>query len=133
MQHLRFQNMLVAACIISSIGCHAVLPVTLTSAASGRLVELRRSQELVIRLEANPSTGYHWEIAESAPTALKQLGEGQYEPASVPTGRVGGGGMMTWRFRAVRTASDTLRFVYRRPWEKDSRPAQTFIYTIIVR
>ena len=109
-----------------AVACAMMPPVTVTSAGGDRRVELQRGQELVVALDANPTTGYRWEIVGGAPAALEPLGEGQYVPAPVPGGRVGGGGTMTWRFRAVRPGSGALRLEYRRPWEKDGPPARTF-------
>ena len=107
-------------------------PVTVTSVAGDQRVELRRGQELIVTLDANPTTGYRWEIVDGAPAALEPVGEGHYAPAPVPCGRVGSGGTMTWRFRAVGPASGTLRLEYRRPWEKDSPPARTFNCAVVV-
>jgi predicted secreted protein len=40
--------------------------------------------------------------------------------------------MTGFRFRAVRSGTDTLKLVYRRPWEKEQSPARTFLVHIRV-
>ena len=112
-------------------GCTSLPPVMLNGKADGKRVELARGQELVLSLEENPTTGFRWEVVQRAAAVIEIVGEGRYAAAS--TGRVGSGGTTTWRFRATRTGSDTLRLVYRRSWEKDQPPAESFSCTVNVR
>lgn len=120
-----------ALALVMVAGCTSLPPVTLDGNANGKRVELARGQELVLSLEENPTTGFRWEVVQNAAAVMELLGEGQY--AATPTGRVGSGGTTTWRFKAAQTGSDTLRLVYRRSWEKDQPPAETFSCTVHVR
>jgi inhibitor of cysteine peptidase len=45
----------------------------------------------------------------------------------------GSGGVHNWNFRAVDKGTATVGLAYRRPWEKDAAPAQTFTLTLVVK
>jgi inhibitor of cysteine peptidase len=89
------------------------------------------NQELLIDLPGNPGTGFSWAI-EHAPAFLKQIGEEEYVPDKPSGNMVGAGGAFRWRFLAQEKGTDTLRFVYRRPWEKGKSPADTAEYRVVV-
>jgi inhibitor of cysteine peptidase len=83
---------------------------------------------LVITLEANPSTGYTWELADVNAEAegepiVRQTAAIEFEPHST---LLGAPGIQTLRFEAVAEGETTLRLVYRRPWELNVEPARTF-------
>ena len=97
-------------------------------------VELRVlavNQELLISLPGNPSTGFSW-ATEHVPAFLEQIGEGEYSSDKASENMVGVGGTFRWRFLAKGKGTDTLRFIYMRPWEKGNPPADTAEYRIIV-
>jgi inhibitor of cysteine peptidase len=101
----------------------------LTEADAGSMVELRRGDRLSISLGGNPTTGYSWQVAAVDERVLAPAGEPGYR-ASSPA--IGGGGSFTFGFQAVAAGSTALRLVYRRPWEKRRRPAQTFAVAVTV-
>jgi len=123
----RIGTLVLAVCLTA--GC--TKPVKLTKADDGGQVVLKQGQELTIALEANPTTGYKWEPAECDASVLAQQGEPVYA-ASKPA-QPGSGGETTWRFTAQTKGKTALRLVYRRPWEEDTEPAQTFAVTVVVR
>jgi inhibitor of cysteine peptidase len=96
--------------------------IILADQDDGLQVTLAENQELVVRLEANPSTGYVWEIAEMDGTVLREVGTGEFEPGST---LLGASGTLTRRFEAVGPGQGKLFLVYHRPWEK-AEPARTF-------
>jgi len=114
-------------------GCATVKPITLADVPSGQQVDLQRDQEMVLELAANPSTGYRWQIELTGSAVLDKIGDEQFVPASSSSGAVGAGGMATWHFRAMRTGTDLLRLVYRRPLEKNVPAAKSVVYVINVR
>lgn len=109
----------------------AQAPVVVEAAGRSAVV-LRPGQELVVRLRSNPSTGFGWRLARGA-AVLAPAGAAAFEADADAQGRVGAGGIETWRFRAVAAGRDTLRFEYRRPWEKDAAPASTATVDVEVR
>ena len=84
--------------------------VTLTDADTGGTVHLRPGDTLVVRLAANPTTGYSWHLVWDFPDFLKVAGPPKYAPSPPPARdakrpallMVGGGGVTEYRFAAVR-------------------------------
>jgi uncharacterized lipoprotein YbaY/predicted secreted protein/heat shock protein HslJ len=104
--------------------------VTLTNSDNGASVGLKAGQTLAVRLDSNPTTGYSWQVAEVDGAVLKQQGEPQFfRPADAP---LGAGGVQVFRF--VATAGQTrLTLVYRRPFEPNVPPADTFSVQVAVQ
>ncbi|NOZ29638.1 MAG: protease inhibitor I42 family protein [Chloroflexi bacterium] len=108
--------------------------VQVDARADGTGVMLRPGQILEISLEANPTTGYQWQMAPEAPVdeaVLKPLGD-TYQPGGAP-GVVGAGGRWIGRFQAVAPGETEIQLVYVRPWEKEGEPAETFSLRVVVR
>ena len=108
------------------VNCQPPAPLHLTRDDFGKHIDLRLGQAIELRLDTNPTTGYRWQVVHAAPAVLDTLAGAMYSPASAEPGVAGGGGSVTWRFRAVRVGRDKLQLEYRRPWEPDTVPAQTF-------
>ena len=120
---------IVVLAVCLAAGC--TKPVNLTEADNNGQVTLKQGQELTIALEANPTTGYRWELAECNQSILIQQGESS-DAASQPV-RPGSSGLESWRFAAKAEGETELRLVYHRPWEEDTEPAQTFTVKVVVR
>jgi len=110
--------------------CGASNEVKLDVGDDGSQVELNAGQTLVVSLEGNPTTGYTWEAAELDEQVLQQVGEAEFKPES---DAIGAGGMQTLRFETVNSGQTTLNLVYRRPWEEDVEPSETFSVQVVVR
>jgi inhibitor of cysteine peptidase len=104
-------------------------PMTITATDADHPITLRMGQELTVNLASNPSTGYHWFLASTANSILANLGKPTYKPGrAVP----GAGGVESWTLRAAETGAQTLKFEYRRPWEKNTLPAKTLLFHVTV-
>ena len=125
--------------IVLAAGCRAThpapagppAPVTLTGDDAGRSIELALGQELWVRLASNHSTGYAWSLAEVSDAVVAQQQPARYEESDAT--RVGAGGTEIFHLEAVRAGEQTLRFEYRRPWERNALPARAVSYAISVR
>jgi predicted secreted protein len=132
-----------------------VPPVRLTAADNGTTINVTTGQFLVITLEANPgSTGFGWEVVEpsdeqvlrqynlvrdiiasfvvvepSDEQVLRQLGDITYVPPEVVL--PGAPGVQIATFEVVGAGKATITMVYRRPWEGDVPPADTFTVDVI--
>ena len=96
-------------------------------------IELEQEQILVVTLESNPSTGYSWELIEDPNSILEQVGDVEFKPVEqTDPPMVGAGGWEIFRFKAVSTGQMTLNLVYRRSWETDAEPANTFSIDVVV-
>ncbi|HIH43800.1 MAG TPA: protease inhibitor I42 family protein [Candidatus Methanoperedenaceae archaeon] len=96
---------------------------------NGSQVMLNRSQTMVIALEANPTTGYTWEIAEVNSSVLRQAGEIEFQPNS---SLAGAGGVQSIRLYALAAGQTQLKLVYHRTFEKDVEPVGTFNIQVAV-
>jgi inhibitor of cysteine peptidase len=108
----------------------AAAPRTITEADADRVVVLAVGQELVLKLASNPSTGYGWSLAERGTPVLANLGKPTYQASGTLPGS---GGAEMWTLRAAKVGSETLKFEYRRAWEKQLPPAKTLLFRVIVK
>lgn len=122
------------AVFMAAAACTSTLPgdiVVLTGRDNGREITLKKGGALELTLDSNPTTGFAWIVAEVRTAVLRLEGEPGYQPDE-PAG-VGGGGKQTFKFRAVAVGQTGLKLTYRRPWETDAPPAETFEITVNVR
>lgn len=123
--------LLLMAVVLTAIsGCAAQTALALEAKDDGNQITLQKGQTLTVKLEANPTTGYTWEVVESDGAILRQVGETEYEAES---DLIGAGGVETLRFEAVEAGDMELRLVYHRPWETGVEPLETFTVQVTVQ
>jgi predicted secreted protein len=83
-----------------------------------------------IRLAANPSTGFSWELGAPLDEAVVRSVGTAYVPKE--GGAVGGAGTARWTFEGVAPGRTTIVLVYRRPWEPEVAPARVAVYSVAV-
>ena len=83
-----------------------------TEADDGKTVEVPLGETLGIRLDANPSTGYSWNLSL---TEGLSLAADEYIP-SPSGGRVGAGGVQSYTLVTTAKGDQLARAEYRRPW-----------------
>jgi predicted secreted protein/heat shock protein HslJ len=104
--------------------------VTLTNSDDGKSIALKTGQLLAVRLDSNPSTGYSWQISQVNDAVLKQQGEPRFiQPPDSPPGA---GGAQVFLFNAAAGGTTTLVLVYKRSFEPDVAPTQTFTVQVTV-
>ena len=104
--------------------------VKLDVSDNGNQIKLNKGQMLVITLEANPTTGYTWEIEQLNASIMRQVGKIEFQPESVA---IGAGGVQTLRLEPVNAGETPLKLVYHRPWETDVEPLKTFSLQVFVQ
>jgi inhibitor of cysteine peptidase len=132
---------LLAAILIPAAGCGeavslstpAETTITLSEAYNNQTIPLNAGDTLVVRLAANPSTGYTWEVKELDTAMLEQVGEPVFESADTPPDLVGAGGTLVLTFKVLQSGTTALTLIYHRPWETDVEPIQTFSVTLTVK
>ncbi len=97
---------------------------------NGRPVAAKVGQTIVLELNANPTTGYSWQINQIDTTILQQVGEVQYDSDST---LLGSGGTETIIFEVIGSGATTLMLNYQRPWEEGIAPIDVFILHITVK
>jgi inhibitor of cysteine peptidase len=106
--------------------------LTLTEADEGRTVTIAKGQNVVVKLQSNPSTGYRWQVVATDrtfgyPASTRFVKNGDAAGAS-------GVERMTWKTSGPlpMTGTHQVKLEYRRPWEKDSSPAKTFTFSVSI-
>ena len=107
-------------------------PLAVTSADNGKTLTAKVGQAIVVSLKGNPTTGYTWILAGIDSPAVALDGKIKYQENAHPEGMVGVPGMFQAKFKALQPGKATVKLEYRRPWEKDKQPAETFSITISV-
>jgi inhibitor of cysteine peptidase len=120
--------------VLLSVGYAGCKRTSLTISADksydGRSIELRVGDGVQLLLAENPTTGYRWEFVKKPEPPCVIVSDVYVADAG---GAIGSGGAHEWAFRAVSTGTGPVSLAYRRPWEKDVAPAQTFKLTLVVK
>jgi inhibitor of cysteine peptidase len=118
--------------LLSLAGCKtgAGSPLVLSEKDAGRTIDLNKGDTLVVALDGNMTTGYTWEMLPQDPAILQQVGAAEVTPDSTA---LGSGGKIALKFEAVQTGQAPLKLVYRRSFEKDVAPLNTFEVNVNVK
>ncbi len=92
-------------------------------------VRLNVGDTLRLVLEANPSTGYGWQIAANQGTILQATSS---RNLAATHQKPGAPGKQSLTFIARTPGKDRLLLNYSRPWEKNTRPARTYTVDVTV-
>lgn len=119
-----------AFALVALVGCsferHAVV-----SPGANQVIRVESGDRFFFELEENATTGYRWECKcdDCDVDVLIDHRSGAYDG----DGRVGVGGeaKVTVRVHRGYDGPSTLKFAYRRPWEK--KPAKQFTITLFKR
>lgn len=104
---------------------------SLIAHASVENLRYKKGDRFTIELPSNPTTGYKWQLAQ--PLAVKSIvgiSKSEYKPKK--TGLIGSGGTQVFTLRARRQGTIHIIFEYKRPWEKDTEPAEIKEFVIEV-
>ncbi len=82
-----------------------------------------------VSLKENGSTGYQWEYVISDADAADLISVDSY---CFTPNLVGTPVQKVWTFKAIKSGKHTVQFTYRRPWETDVEPLETFKFDIYV-
>ncbi len=102
----------------------------LTRHDNGKRITCRIHQEFKIRLAANPTTGFSWQVS-GEDTQLVELLRSELVP--IENRLMGAPSEQVFSFRPRHKGSAPLRLHYRRPWEKGVAPAESFSVTLVIR
>ena len=103
--------------------------------ASDSTIGVAKGEEFTIILDSNPTTGYSWRLAQPLDGKILALVGSEYLQPT-PSGKtpiVGAGGKDLWVFKALAQGNAEISLEYVRAWEKESRPAQTAAFKVVVR
>jgi len=108
----------------------AAKTVELTAGDNGSTVDAAVGGTVVVKLSANPTTGYTWSTDGELPPMLSQEGTGTYEASSTLPGS---GGSETLKYSVVKAGSGDLKLKYWRTFEPTVAPVATFQATLKVK
>ena len=97
--------------------------VEIDGSANGQQVTMINGQILIVSLDANPSTGFVWEVSEVDTGVLEQLGIPRFQAGS---SLLGAEGVQVFEFRSLTGGQTELKMVYVRAFEEDAEPTNTF-------
>ena len=110
-------------------GGAATQPVEKGAADDGQAVTLSQGQELRVRLEGNPTTGFTWEV-QNLPAVLEAKGEPVYVSGGTA---IGSGGTYTFTFAGKQAGDGQLTLIYHRTFETGVPPEQTYTLKVTVK
>ena len=98
-------------------------------ASDGRSLAAALGDEVVVRLDEIPTSGYRWEVREFDPAVLERLDD-EFTPFA--GAGLGAGGTHEFRFRVVGRGQTALRLTHRRSWEPATAAADELNTTVAV-
>ena len=109
--------------------------VNLTDQHDGKTVVVNQGDDVSIKLESNPTTGFNWRVGTVSNGGAKQSGKVEFEATPLPPGSgpiLGRGGHNVITFETLAPGTVTIRLEYSRPWEK-APPYKTFTVTLEIK
>ena len=101
----------------------------LDQSAYGMEIELSTGEEFELSLPETRTAGFRWTLVNGGDPNCSLLNESS-QPS---TGAAGGSGTRSWHFRASAPGTCSLVLEYKRSWQTDLGPAQTFTLKVHVR
>lgn len=104
--------------------------LSLTEKDDGKTVTVTEGQNLVVKLQSNPSTGYKWKVVSTDRT----FGYPSDERFLRNSDAVGSGGLQrfSWKTKSPlnMVGEHTVKMEYKRSWETNASPAKTFSFKV---
>ncbi|MBN1289651.1 MAG: protease inhibitor I42 family protein [Actinobacteria bacterium] len=94
-------------------------------------VEVKNGDDFIIVMEANPSTGYTWELDGELDSSILRFESKRYGAPSRPE-QAGAPQKEYWRFDTLGTGSSEIKFKYVRTWEEGVEPEKVMVFTVNV-
>ncbi|MET1232333.1 MAG: protease inhibitor I42 family protein [Candidatus Limnocylindrales bacterium] len=120
----------IALVIAGCTGAGGGTTINLTSADDGSAIRAALGERIVISLDANPTTGYTWQVAPGLDASVVEFVSEAYQQDPAGYGAVGVGGTDVLTFHAVGEGTTTIVLVYQR--SGDATAAESFTVTVTV-
>ena len=112
-------------------GCSA-LGKTLTEKNNGDSIKLKINDNVEIKLESNPTTGYSWFLSDKVDSTLVSVTDPVFIESKKDKELVGAGGYEIFTIKGISKGETSIILNYERPWEEEVEPIETFEITISV-
>jgi len=96
-----------------------------------RTIQVTAGETFSIVLDSNPTTGYGWQRQDESGNGVVAFRGSRF--VAPPKNLVGAGGREHITFSATAQGTQKLTFHYLRPWERNTEPAKTIVFTVLVR
>jgi len=106
--------------------------IEVTAANAGKIVRAAVGNLVHIKLEANPSTGYNWELRDFDFGVADYYGSETVAREEKGNVLFGAPGDAIITLQAVKPGTQQIKLVYRRVWEAPDQVAQTFAFMLEV-
>lgn len=93
---------------------------------SGRIIDMKVGEVVIVRLNENPTTGYRWTVENAR--GFEQIRDHFEEGRAI-----GAAGLRVFQFRITRVGSYELRMKNWREWEGERSVLARFIVKILVK
>ena len=116
----------VSAVLLSSCGCFSGEKIhTFSRKDSGKVLSCNTGDFIVVRLAANPSTGFQWKMVNPPDGNILALAKEEF---LVPENMLlmGKEGEYFLKFEVIGPGRTAVNLVYVRPWEREKTPAGHF-------
>lgn len=91
-----------------------------------KIVEVKIGDKFFVTLDANPTTGFQWEV--DFDSSFFKLVHQEYTPSQKDL--IGAGGTEVFTFQALKPGETEIKFSYLRPWEKEA--SEQLVYKVII-
>ena len=108
----------------------ALACVAVSAPHKSEIMNVAVGTRFTIDLPANRTTGYDWSVGSTSGNIIKLLSS-TYSQRPHRHGLVGAPGLHMFAFKALRTGTEVVHFVYKRPWERTV--GQSIDYTVRVK
>jgi len=120
-------SVVVLLLIVLSAASFAIMPIIIRDRDNGKTSHISVGDFVDVALNGNPTTGYDWFVDSKITPVLMKISGPDFKRASE---RIGAGGKVTYRFKAVKKGVALLKLVYKRSWEK-APPSKSFVVKIM--
>jgi inhibitor of cysteine peptidase len=101
-------------------------------------ITVEAGREFIIKIRANPSTGYGWSFQQPPDEALLKFKglepeEPDEEADDRQEPRLGAPEYEIWKFQSLQAGEAAVKLKYHRPWEKNEPPLKTHLIYITIR
>lgn len=87
---------------------------------------IKNDEEFTIKLESKPTAGYTWQPVFDE--GIVKLISKDFIPM---TKQMGASGIERFIFKAIKSGRTTVKMIYKRDWEKESRKEKEFSVNIV--
>ncbi len=122
---LRLMLLILVLCLLVLAGCTKSADHFYTEGSQS--VEIASGEQFTIKLEANMTTGYEWQVEYD--DSLLALLESEYVPDD-ENGPPGSGGAQFFTFEGLTTGVTEIVLVYKQPWMEEIDQELVFAVTI---